>query len=49
MSLAQNLTRFSDESMSVEEEIKIEEDSYRDGLPRSSGDPFSSAPTKLKL
>lgn len=33
----------------VEEEIKIEEDSYRDGVPRSSGDPFSSAPTELKL
>lgn len=33
----------------VEEEIKVEEDSYRDGVPRSSGDPFSSAPTKLKL
>lgn len=33
----------------VEKELKIEEDSHRDGVPRSSSDPLSAASTEFEL
>jgi len=33
----------------VEEEIKIEENSHRDGMPRSGSHPLSAAPSELEL